>query len=93
MFNEGDNWTATCATTYSDNVALFALSIEKITGGFVPYFIECESLPPERADIWGDVLKHEEAPPAKKAFPIKVVSSKEVVEGVEVFTKSEAVNG
>ena len=92
MFNEGDNWTATCATTYSDNVALFALSIEKITGGFIPYFIEGEGLPPERADIWGDVLKHEEAPRARKPFPVKVVASKEIVEGVEVFTKSEAIH-
>lgn len=92
MFNEGDNWTATCATTYSDHVALFALSIEKITGGFVPYLIEGGNLPLERADIWGDIFEHHEAPPARKAFPVKVVSSKEIVEGVEVFTKSEAVH-
>lgn len=92
MFNEGDNWTATCATTYSDHVALFALSLEKVTGGFVPYLIEGGNLPLERADIWGDLYEHPEAPPARKAFPVKVVASKEIVEGVEVFTKSETVH-
>lgn len=93
MFLDGDNWTASCENAYSDAVALFALGIEKLTKGFVPVLIEGGDLPAERRDIWGDLLEHVEASPKRRTFPIKVVAEKQVVEGVEVFTRSEVVGG
>lgn len=89
MFIQGDNWTSTCANAYSDSVALFALSIEMITNGFIPTFIEGGDLPPERRDIWGDMMTHTEEPPRKKSIPIKLVTSKTKINGMEVFTKTE----
>ncbi len=90
MFIEGDNWTASCDSAYSDAVVFFALAIAKMTNGFIPTLIESENLPAERMDIWGDVFKHEEKPKIK-AFPVKVVSVKKDVEGVEVYSKSAVV--
>lgn len=89
MFLEGDNWTSSCANAYTDNVTLFALAFQKITG-LVPFFIKGDGLPAERSDIWGDVLKHVDAP-KEKPFPVKVVVSKQAVEGHEVYTKSVTV--
>ncbi len=77
MFVQGEFWEQSCANAYSDAVALFALSIEKITG-YIPYFIDAPHLPDVRKDIWGTILKHEETP--KKAFPIKVtVEQKQII--------------
>jgi len=90
MFIEGNNWTASCDSAYSDAVVFFALAIAKMTNGFIPTLIESENLPAERMDIWGDVFKHEEKPKLK-AFPVKVVSVKKDVEGVEVYSKSAVV--
>lgn len=94
MFTEGDHWERNCSKAYSENVALMALSIEKMTGGFVPVFIKPidGKLPEDRMDIWGDILKHEENAPASKTFPIKVVSvnkKKTIINDVEVYEKSE----
>ena len=95
MFLEGKNWTESCANAYSDNVALFSLAIEKITKGFVPYLIEGGDLPPERADIWGDVFKHIESTPKQKSFPVKIIAVEKNIEvnGVEVYAKSEVMHG
>ena len=95
MYLEGENWFKSCDSAYSDNVALFALAFERVTGGFVPALITPKegTLPPERADIWGTIYEHKEVP-KRKAFPIKVVSEKaEVVNGVEVYTQSKLVEG
>jgi len=90
MFLEGDNWTSSCENAYSDAVVFFALGIEKITGGFVPTFIDADGLPNERKDIWGDLLKHEEKPKSKP-FPVKVVSAKQDFDGVQVYSRSAVV--
>lgn len=89
MFLEGELWQRSCDHSYSTNVAYLALSIEKITNGFVPFFIEASHLPKERQDIWGMVFDHDDEalPPA----PIKIEAEKIIVEGVEVYTASRAV--
>lgn len=88
MFLDGKYWTSSCNNAYSDTISLFALAFEKITG-YIPVYINNDHLPAERRDIWGTVLKHEEAP-KKKVIPIKIVSEKNmVVDGIEVFEKAK----
>ena len=88
MYVSGEFWEQSCANAYSDSVALFALSFEKITGGYIPIFIDGESLPDVRKDIWGTMLEHKEAP-KKKEFPIKVVSQKMTeLDGILVYEKA-----
>ena len=88
MYVAGEFWDQSCANAYSDSVALFALSFEKITGGYIPIFIDGESLPDVRKDIWGTMLEHKEAP-KKKEFPIKVVSQKMTeLDGILVYEKA-----
>lgn len=87
MYLDGHHWDVTCNNAYSDAVALFALSIEKITG-YIPITIKGDNLPLERQDIWGTVYKHEEKQ-NKKIIPIKFVSEKVgVINDVEVYGKS-----
>ncbi len=87
MYLDGKYWDATCDNAYSDNVPLFALSIEKMTG-YIPVLIKGEGLPPEREDIWGTVYEHKEKT-AKKIIPIKVVSDVvAVIDDVKVYGKS-----
>ena len=91
MFLEGDYWYTSCDNAYSENIALFALAVAKITEGFIPYYIEAENLPPHRQDIWGTLMEHVEADGASVPKPIRIVNEKVVVDGVEVFTASQAV--
>jgi uncharacterized protein len=87
MYLEGKYWDITCNNAYSDNVPLFALSIQKITG-YIPVLIKAEGLPLERQDIWGTVYKHEEKT-KHKIIPIKVVTDVvAVIDEVEVYGKS-----
>lgn len=90
MFVDGKYWDQSCANAYSDAVPLFALSFERITGGYIPVLIEGEGLPLHRQDLWGSVYEHKEEP-VRKMIPIAVVSAKQEVEGVEVFTQSKRV--
>lgn len=88
MYLDGHHWEVTCDNAYSDNIALFALSFEKITRGYIPMLIDGGNLPPERRDIWGTMLKHEEKQ-KKKIIPIKVVAEKiGTINDVEVYGKS-----
>jgi uncharacterized protein len=88
MYLDGEHWDVTCANAYSDNIALFALSFEKITQGFIPITIKGEGLPKDREDIWGTIYQHDENP-SKKIIPIKVVAEKiGVLNDVEVYGKS-----
>ena len=67
---------------------MFALSIEKITNGYIPVTIKGEGLPLEREDIWGTIYEHKEKA-TRKIIPIKVVS--EVIgkiDDVDVYGKS-----
>lgn len=52
MFLEGHLWETTCNNSFSDNVALFALALERITG-FIPVYIDADHLPENRKNIWG----------------------------------------
>ena len=86
MYLDGHHWDVTCNNAYSDAIALFSLSIEKITG-YIPITIKGDNLPLERQDIWGTVYKHEEKQ-SKKIIPIKFVSEKTgVINDVEVYGK------
>lgn len=88
MFLDGELWETTCENAYSDNVALFALAIERMTG-YIPIEIKGEGLPLHRQDIFGTVHEHQEKP-KKKAFPIKVVTEKvAVVNEIEVYGKAK----
>jgi uncharacterized protein len=85
MYLDGEHWDITCNNAYSDNIVLFALGFERMTGGYIPVTINGEGLPLERQDIWGTVYKHTEKE-KKKTFPIKVVSEKiGMVNDVEVY--------
>lgn len=87
MFLDNKFWEISCANAYSDNVALFALAFEKMTG-YIPMLIKNNALPLERQDIFGTVFKHEEKP-VKKIIPIKVVSEiVEKIDDVEIYGKS-----
>jgi uncharacterized protein len=86
MFLDKKFWDISCANAYSDNVPLFALSIEKITG-YIPITVKGEGLPLEREDIWGTIYQHTEK--QKKIIPIRVVSEKvAVIDDVEIYGKS-----
>lgn len=87
MFLDGPLWDVSCGNAYSDAIPLFALAFEKMTG-HVPVLIKSDALPPERQDIWGTMLKHEEKP-KQKVIPIKVVHEKVgKIDDVEVYGKS-----
>ena len=87
MFLDNKFWDISCANAYSDNVPLFALAFEKMTG-YIPTLIKADGLPLERQDIFGTIYEHKEEP-KRKIIPIKVVSEKiGEVEGVEVYGKS-----
>jgi uncharacterized protein len=88
MFLDDKYWEVSCNNAYSDAIALFALSFQKMTG-YVPVLIKNDKLPKDRQDIWGTMLQHEEKT-KKKIIPIKVVS--EVIgkiDDVEVYGKSK----
>jgi uncharacterized protein len=88
MFLDKKFWDISCANAYSDNVPMFALSFEMITG-YIPTLIKADGLPLERQDIWGTIFEHKEKP-IKKIIPIKVVS--EVIgkiDDVEVYGKAK----
>lgn len=87
MFLEGDTWDTSCANAYSDNVTMFALSFQMITG-YIPVLITGGDLPSERRDIWGTTLQHTEVK-KRKVFTMKVVSAKtEIVNDVPVYAKA-----
>jgi uncharacterized protein len=88
MMLDGELWKTTCDNAYSDNIALFALSIEKITGGYIPYYINSDILPDDRKDIWGTILPHKEKE-IRKVIPIKVVNEKVQFDEFEVYTQAK----
>jgi uncharacterized protein len=88
MYLDGKHWDVTCDNAYSDAISLFALALEKITGGYIPVTIKGEGLPLSRQDIFGTVYKHEEKP-TRKIIPIKVVAEKiGELNDVEIYGKS-----
>jgi uncharacterized protein len=91
MFLDGDFWETSCNNAFSDAIPLFALSIYKITG-YIPSYIEADHLPPERRDIWGTILEHEEFAQKDAALAMSV-QAKIVVEGTEVYTKASLTAG
>lgn len=89
MFLEGAHWETSCDHSFSDNVAFFALSFEKITNGYIPVYVDADHLPADRRDIWGTQMQHEEKP-KRKIIPIAVSAAKKIVNDVEVFEKARA---
>lgn len=88
MYLDGEHWDITCANSYSDNIALFALAFEKITQGYIPILIKGDGLPKEREDIWGTIYEHKEVA-QRKVIPIKVVAEKiGTINDVEIYGKS-----
>lgn len=89
LYLEGKYWEKSCKNSYSDNVALMALSIEKMTG-YIPYAITADHLPLDRQDIWGTFVKHEEDA-EEEVTVAKIVQQKTIVEDVEVFTNAKVM--
>ena len=73
MFLEGDNFAASCESSYSTNIAYFVAAFEYMTNGYRPVFIDGD-LPDHRKDIWGAVLGEKPVPQTRKPFPIPVVT-------------------
>lgn len=87
MFLEGKYWETSCANSFSDNIPLFALSIQAMTG-YIPTLIKADHLPLERQDIFGTIYTHQEKP-KKRVIPIKSVSEKVMkIDDIEVYGKS-----
>jgi uncharacterized protein len=53
MYLQGHLWENACENAYTDHIPFWAAGIEKMTG-FLPYYIEHESLPERRKNIWGN---------------------------------------
>jgi uncharacterized protein len=91
MYLDGKYWDATCASAYSDNVALFAVAFSRITG-YIPSSIKADGLPLDRQDIWGTLYTHEEKP-KQKVIPIKVIAEKiGKINDVEIYGQSRLEN-
>ena len=89
MYLDGQQWDITCDNAYSDNVALFSLAFEKITGGYIPILIKGGDLPKDREDIWGTIYEHKDEV-KRKIIPIKVIAEKiGMVNDIEVYGKSK----
>ena len=89
MFLDGKYWKASCDNAFSDAIPLFALSIEKITGGYIPVLINSKELPLDRQDIWGTVYTHKEEK-IKKIIPIKLITdNKTTLDGIEVYEQAK----
>jgi hypothetical protein len=88
MFLQDEYWDSTCNNAYSDNIVLFALAIEKITGGYIPYYINSTEKREDRKDIWGTIMQHDEIP-KRKIIPIKSISEKTILDDVEVYTQAK----
>ena len=89
MFLDGEHWDISCNNAYSDAIVLFCVAFERITGGWIPLHILNDHLPPERQDIWGMNLIHEETP-RKKIIPITVVTEKnKTIDDITVYGKAE----
>ena len=88
MFLDNKFWKISCANAYSDNVAMFALSMEKMTG-YIPIHIKNDDLPLERQDVFGTLFEHKEEP-IRKVIPLKIVNHiSEVVDNIPIYSKSE----
>lgn len=79
MFVSEEFWEHTCNNSYSDNISIFALIFEKLTG-YIPVYIDGEGLPDMRKDIFGTILEHREEPKkdfktGRKPFPVAVVTA------------------
>ena len=87
MFLDKKFWDISCANSYSDNISLLAIALEKMTG-YIPTLIKNDALPTERQDIWGTIYEHKEKT-VRKIIPIKVISELSGnIEGVEVYGQS-----
>jgi uncharacterized protein len=72
MFLTNDLWETTCNNSFSDNIVLFNIAIEEITG-FIPQYID-GPLREDRKDIfWWVNGKPEKTRKAKKVIPIMAV--------------------
>lgn len=70
MFVVDEYWEKSCGNAYSDNVVIFAIAFEAITG-YIPLFIDAPGLPDMRKDIFGTQLNHIEEPvKQKRIIPI-----------------------
>lgn len=68
MFLEGEYWDASCNAAYSDNVAILAYALYRMTGLTLVH-IEGEGLPESRKNLW----KHVEVDKPRKVIPIKQI--------------------
>jgi uncharacterized protein len=70
MFVVDEYWEKSCNNAYSDNVVVFAIAFEALTG-YIPIFIDAPGLPDMRKDVFGTQLNHIEEPvKQKRIIPI-----------------------
>lgn len=67
MFVVDQYWETSCNNAYSDNLVLFAIAFEAVTG-HIPIFIDAPELPDWRKDVFGTQLIHQET--KHKIIPI-----------------------
>jgi hypothetical protein len=89
MYLDGEHWNETCDSAYSDNVAMFALSFEKITG-YIPLTISGENLPLERQDIWGTMYEHPNKDIPKRTTKTVLIEKIGTIDDVEVYGQAKA---
>ena len=75
MFLEGEQFAASCESSYDVNIAYFVAAFEYMTGGYRPVFIDGEGVPDHRKDVWGAVLNKPAPTYGRKPFPIPVVTA------------------
>ena len=70
LFLTGELWEASCNNAFSDNITLFCLAIEGVTGGYIPSYID-GPLREDRKDVfWWVNGKPEKLRKPKKVIPI-----------------------
>ena len=73
FFLTGELWEASCNNAFSDNITVFTVAIEMLTGGYIPGYIE-GPLRQDRKDIyWWMNGKPENTRKTKKIIPILAV--------------------
>jgi uncharacterized protein len=65
MYLKGNLWDTACNNAYTDHIPFWASAIEKLTG-FLPYYIEHETLPEDRKNIWGSKEENAVIPEIRK---------------------------
>jgi len=73
MFLTGDLWEASCNNAFSDNIPMFAVAIEAMSGGYIPIYIDGPQREDRKDIFWWVNGKPENTRKAKKVIPITAI--------------------